>query len=60
MKDEKNGMSYFLRDRLLLDLSPCIKREKKNKRARERKKEKRKGKPICECVIVCTSDCHHD
>lgn len=34
-------MNYFLRDRLLLDLSPCIKGDKK-KRIREREKERKK------------------
>lgn len=36
-------MSYFLRDRLLLDLSPRIKRERKKERAKERKKDEMEG-----------------
>lgn len=58
-------MSYFLRDRLLLDLSPCIERgEKKEKmeRARERTNERKGGEPICERVkfVAQARDCHHD
>lgn len=35
-------MSYFLRDRLLLDLSPCTEQEREYERKSEREREREK------------------